>query len=128
EFERRMKGEVLGSIVEEYTSWEKEEDECSEKHKCPGKHECPQKHKCLEDAREAKKPKHPTLELGKSHYDRPKTGMKKVKPAEIKVKEKNGKVKVKVKDGHAKIRVKGKDGKMKVKIKDKAGKIKVESG
>ncbi|KFY08606.1 hypothetical protein V492_06083 [Pseudogymnoascus sp. VKM F-4246] len=157
EFERRMKGEVWGEVVEEYRSWEKEgngdEEECQEVEcpkeaecpndtECPKEAECPKKVHCRKKEEKAKapekpkeddkpkEPQHPTLELGKSHYDRPKAmSMKaKVKPAEIKVKEKNGKIKVKVKDGHAEIRVKGKDGKMRVKVKDKAGKIKVKSG
>lgn len=129
EFELRMKGEVWGSTVEEYRSWEKEGGEEKEEAERPKE---AKKAKAAEKPKEAEKPQepeHPSLELGKSHYDRPKAmASKKVKPAEIKVKEKNGKVKVKVKDGHAEIRVKGKDGKMKVEVKDKGGKIKVKTG
>lgn len=138
EFELRMKGEVLGSTVEEYRSWEKEENEEDEEDEEDEEEEEAKRPKEAKKPKTAEKPKkaekpeesgHPGPELGKSHYDRPKAmGMKKVKPAKIKVKGKNGKIKVKVKDGHAEVRVKGKDGKMKVKVKDKAGKIKVKTG
>ncbi|KFX86327.1 hypothetical protein O988_09645, partial [Pseudogymnoascus sp. VKM F-3808] len=137
EFERRMKGEVWGSFVEEHSSWRERDDECEEDEEHERPRECEKKKaaekpKEAEKSKEAEKPKepnHPTPGLGRSHYDRPiARKSKKIKPAEIKVKEKNGKIKIKVKDGYAEIRVKGKDGKTRVSVKDKAGKIKVKSG
>ncbi|OBT49411.1 hypothetical protein VE00_00457 [Pseudogymnoascus sp. WSF 3629] len=186
EFEKRMKGEVWGEVVEEYRSWEKKVDEDEEEDddddddeeeeeeperprhrpgrppagKPPARRPIAERPKAddeeeeeeperprhrpgrppagkpparrpiaerpkAEQAKAVKKPKepekpqqqeHPTLELGKSHYDRPKAAGMKSKPAKIEVKEKNGKYKVKVKDGHAKIRVKGKHGKARVKV------------
>ncbi|OBT91084.1 hypothetical protein VE02_00110 [Pseudogymnoascus sp. 03VT05] len=154
EFEKRMKGEVWGEVVEEYRSWEKkvdEEEEEDDDDNDDDEEEDPrrprprlkprprptaerpkvEKAKAPEKPKEPEKPQkpeHPTLELGKSHYDRP-MGMKKEKPTKVKVKgKKNGKYKVKVKDGHSKIRVKGKHGKTGVKVEEKGGKIKVESG
>lgn len=134
EFERRIKGEVWTETVEEHISYENEGDEEPEAEEVERLKEAA-KMKTAEKPKEAEKtqgPEHPALELGKSHYDRPKavTMKSKAKPAKIKVKGKNGKVKIKVKDGDAEIRVKGKDGKMKVKVKvkDKTGKIKVKSG
>jgi hypothetical protein len=148
EFEKRMKGEVWGEVVEEYRSWEKKVDEDEEEDddddeeeeeeperprhrpgrppagKPPARRPIAERPKA-EQAKAVKKPKepekpqqqeHPTLVLGKSHYDRPKAAGMKSKPAKIEVKEKNGKYKVKVKDGHAKIRVKGKHGKARVKV------------
>lgn len=176
EFELRMKGEVWGSTVEEYRSWEKGEDkkpeklkgceksreckepevcECEEPKDCEEPRECEKPKECKnpkecekpkecktpkecekpkecdkpEGCEKPKKPEHPSLQLGKSHYDRPKSmSAKKMKPTKIKVKEKHGKFKIKVKGGHADVRVQGKDGKTRVDIKDKAGKIKVKSG
>ncbi|OBT96904.1 hypothetical protein VE01_05516 [Pseudogymnoascus verrucosus] len=166
EFEKRMKGEIWGEVVEEYRSWEKkvdedqeEEDDCDNCDDCDDDEEEPKrprhckpkrptaqrpkaekpaaKKPTVENTKAAEKPKepakpqqqeHPTLELGKSHYDRP-SAMKKGKPAKVKVKQKNGKYKVKVKDGNTKIRLKGKNGKSTVKVEDKAGKTTlVESG
>ncbi|KFY17453.1 hypothetical protein V491_04994 [Pseudogymnoascus sp. VKM F-3775] len=138
EFEKRMKGEVWGEVVEKYRSWEKEnkddeeeDDDCEQddedmKYERPRKCESVKGPKRPKEPEKPQSPKHPGPRLGKSHYDRPKA--MKAKPARVKVKGKNGRVRVKVKDGHADIRVKGKNGRMNVNVKENRGEVNVKSG